>query len=292
MGFRNLSIESRCKCSYGGGYLVVTKSDSTARVHFSEIASIVFSTTKVYVSAHLMAELARHEIPVVFCDEKSLPIAESLPLHGAYNSYAKVCTQLEWKLTVKKRVWQRIVRDKIAMQASVLRPRCHPDAAKVLDGYISDVKSGDSDNREAVAAGVYFPVLFGDGFNRDLDCPTNAALNYGYTIVLSKVAREVAASGYLTQVGIHHRSEVNPWNLACDLMEPFRPYVDKVVCGLDFVNLDTKVKHRLIDIMSDDVTYEDGKYKLASVVKYYVKDCLDVLETARPVSEIRCYSIP
>lgn len=103
MGFRAICIESRCKCSYSGGYLVVTKSDMTARVHLSEISSLVFCTTQVFVSAYLLSELAKAKVPVVFSDEKCLPVAECLPMHGSYNSSERVARQFEWSLPSKKK---------------------------------------------------------------------------------------------------------------------------------------------------------------------------------------------
>ena len=291
MGFRAVCIESRCKCSYSGGYLVVTKTEATTRIHLSEIASITFCTTQAYVSAYLLSELAKAKIPVVFSDEKYLPVAECLPMHGAHNNSARIADQIEWSRPAKKRLWQRIVKDKILLQARVLELNDLSDAAKVLRGYAENVRSGDPDNREAVAAAVYFATMFGGPFNRDLDCPLNYSLDYGYSIILSKVAREVASRGYLTQIGIHHRGDLNPWNLACDLMEPFRPYIDVVIVRTNQDKFDTETRRQLIGIMSDSIRYDDGMYKLGSVIRYYVRDCLDVLEKKKDPSDVKCYEL-
>ena len=223
MGFRALCIESRSKCSYSSGYLVTFNGEQTRKIHLSEIDSVTFCTTEATVTAYLLSELAKAKIPVVFSDEKFLPVAECLPMHGAHNNSARVSDQLEWSLPNKKRLWQKVVQDKINLQGRVLEINGHKEEARTLRGYASAVRSGDPDNREAVAAALYFATLFGYPFNRDLECPLNASLDYGYSIILSKVAREVASRGYMTEVGIHHRGNLNPWNLACDLMEPFRP---------------------------------------------------------------------
>lgn len=291
MGFRNVVIESRCKCSYAGGYLVATRGDRTSKIHLSEIASLTFGTTQVFVSAYLLSELAKAKVPVMFCDEKYLPIAESLPLHAAYNDAGQIGRQLGWTEPSKKRVWQRVVRDKIRLQAKVLSVYGHEEQARVLMRHRDDVQSGDPTNREAVAAALYFSTLFGAPFKRDLECPLNNALDYGYTVILSKVAREVTSRGYLTQIGIHHRSELNSWNLACDLMEPFRPYIDIVIMRTDKDRFDVETRHQLNDITSDKVSFDDGLYKLGSVIGSYVQDCLDALNKKTSVAAIRCYEM-
>ena len=269
----------------------MTKSDVTTRIHLSEIASVTFCTTQVYVSAYLLSELAKAKIPVVFSDEKYLPVAECLPMHGAHNNSARIADQLEWTLPAKKRVWQRIVQDKIGLQARVLELYGDSSVAPVLRNYAATVRSGDPDNREAVAAAAYFSALFGAPFNRNLDCPLNYSLDYGYSVILSKVAREIASRGYLTQIGVHHRGSLNPWNLACDFMEPFRPYIDVVIIRTNKDTFDSETRRQLIGIMSDPITYGDGRYKLGSVISSYVRDCLDVLEKKKGPSEIKCYEI-
>lgn len=271
--------------------MVVTKSDGTTKIHLSEISSVIFCTTQVYVSAYLMSELAKAKIPVVFSDEKFLPVAESLPMRSAYNTSAHVADQIAWSEPAKKRLWQKVVQDKIALQARVLELNGHPGDAEVLRRYSEDVRSGDPDNREAVAAARYFQSLFGAPFNRDLDCPLNYSLDYGYTIMLSKVAREIAARGYMTQIGIHHRSELNPWNLASDLMEPFRPYIDIVIVRTDMNRFDSSTRRGLIDIMSDTVIFDGGNYKLGNVVAQYVEGCLAVLNKQMKIGDLKCYEL-
>ena len=238
-----------------------------------------------------MSELAKAKIPVVFSDDKHMPVAECLPMYGAYNCSAHISEQIGWTLPSKKRLWQKIVRDKITLQASVLAINGKEREASILRSYLPDVQSGDPSNREAAAAACYFTSLFGAPFTRDLDCPLNASLDYGYAIVLSRVAREIAARGYLSQIGIHHRGELNPWNLACDFMEPFRPYIDIVIVRTNKDVFDAETRHQLIDVMNDTVLYSDGQYKLGSVIKQYVKDCLDVLNRVKNSSEVECYKL-
>lgn len=291
MGFRSVCIESRCRCSYSGGYLVVTGEAATTKIHLSEIASLTFCTTQVYVSGYLMSELAKNKIPVVFSDEKCLPVAEALPLHGSHNCTARIESQMEWTVPAKKRLWQQVVRDKIGAQVQVLRAMDAVRAAHVLEEYADDVRSGDPTNREAAAASQYFSALFGPSFNRDQDSDLNASLNYGYSILLSKVSREIVARGYLTQCGINHRSDFNEWNFPCDLMEPFRPFVDITVIRSEIPCFNTQMRRLLLDIMNREVEYDDGVYKMGSVINRYVQDCFDALDRTIAFDDIKMYTI-
>lgn len=286
MSFRTIFIESQCRLSYKSGYLVVRKEDDTVKVHLSEISSIILQTMQVYISAYLLSELAKNKISLVTCDEKCNPIGEYLPLYGAHNVSGRISDQLLWGEPIKKRVWQRVVKDKIEHQAKFLLARDCPDASRTLMNLLGEVRSGDTTNREARAARIYFSTLFGANFSRDIDCPVNAALNYGYAILLSMVNREIVSRGYLTQCGICHRNEYNQFNLACDLMEPFRPLVDQLVGDNLAGEFDRDMRRVLGDMANLSLKYRDGTYHLGSVVSLYVQDCLNALNKKIAVDDI------
>lgn len=277
MAFRTLFIGSPCRLSYKSEYLVVRKEDSSVKVHLSEISTIVLQTQQVYISAYLMAELAKDKISLVVSDGKHNPVGQYLPLYGAHNVSKRISEQLAWGEPVKKRVWQHVVRDKIFQQARLLEDLERTNEAKKLYGIISEVRSGDTTNREAQAARIYFQGVFGQGFTREQETATNSALDYGYAILLSMVNREIVARGYLTQCGICHRSEYNQFNLACDLMEPFRPLVDRLVEAYVGNEFDRDDRLVLSDLANREVAYRDGTYRLGSVVSLYVQDCLNAL---------------
>lgn len=286
MAFRTIFIESQCRCSYQGGYLVVRKTDDTKKIHLSEISSIILQSTQVYVSAYLLAELAKCKISLVVADEKCNPIGQYLPLYGAHNASKRVAEQLSWGEPVKKRVWQHVVKEKIRQQARLLEEGGHTEVAKALYACRDEVRSGDTTNREAHAARLYFSALFGRGFSRDDDSPINAALNYGYAVILSMVNREIVSRGYLTQCGICHRNEYNQFNFSCDLMEPFRPIVDRLAGEYAQEFFDREVRLLLGDLGNRVVAYRGGSYRLHSVVSLYVQDCLGALNKNIAVSEI------
>ena len=286
MAFRTIFIESPCKLSYKSGYLVVRKEDDTAKVHLSEISTIVLQTMQVYISAYLMAELAKNKISLLVRDAQCNPVGQYLPLYGAHNTSKRIAEQLEWGEPIKKRVWQRVVRDKIREQARFLKERDYEREAQQLSQIVPEVRSGDTTNREAQAARLYFAALFGPDFSRESDIPINAALNYGYAVLLSLVNREITARGCITQVGICHRNEYNQFNLTCDLMEPFRPAVDRLVVDYLAADFDIDMRRVLGDLANTHVAYKEGSYRLGSVVSRYVQQCLNALNKRTTVEEI------
>lgn len=291
MAFRTVFIESPCRLSYKSGYLVVRKEDDTAKVHLSEISAIVLQTMQVFISAYLLAELARNKISLLVSDEQCNPVGQYLPLYGAHNTSKRIAEQMEWGEPIKKRVWQHVVRDKIREQARFLEERDYECEAKTLYGIIPEVRSGDVTNREAQAARLYFAALFGPSFSRDMSVSVNAALNYGYAVLLSMVNREVTSRGLITQVGICHRNEYNQFNLTCDLMEPFRPAVDRLVVDCLSGEFDSDMRRKLGDLANKGVMYRGGSYRLGSVVSQYVQQCVNALNKRIAVDDIEEFTL-
>lgn len=290
MGFRTLFIESPCRLSYKSGYLVVRMESDTAKYHLSEIASIMLHTRRAHVDAYLMGELAKSKISLVVTDEKHNPIGQYLPLYGAHNVSKRVNEQLAWGEPIKKRVWQRVVREKITQQASLLED-CDLPQSLILRSFVGEVKSGDTTNREAAAARVHFQALFGIDFIREHECAENAALDYGYAILLSAVNREIVSRGYLTQCGICHRNEYNQFNLACDFMEPFRPLVDRLVVERVGSDFDAESRKVLADVLNRFVRYREGDYRVSSVISLFVQDCLNALNKKISVDDIEGFEV-
>ena len=291
MGFRTVFIESQCRCSYKGGYMVVRREGGTARIHLSEVSMVILETMQVYISVYLLAEFAKHKIALVVSDEAHNPVGEYLPIYGAHNSSKRIQEQIAWSQPSKKRLWKKVVSDKIAGQEAVLRLGQLHKEADALKSYRQEVRSGDPTNREAAAASLYFPALYGEGFNRVLDIPLNASLNYGYAILLSRVSREIVSRGFFTQVGICHRNEYNPFNLSCDFMEPFRPIVDLAVAENSQSDFNAEMRKQLVDVMSMKIAYRGGSYRVGSVLSQYVQDCLNVLCKKIDINDIENFSI-
>ena len=150
--------------------------------------------------------------------------------------------------------------------------------SSLLEKYSKEISLSDSTNREGLAAKVYFNRMFGNGFARGDDDPINQALNYGYMVLLSYFNREIVASGYITQMGINHKNIFNDFNLSCDLMEPFRPLVDKAVLSFDNnVDLNSEKKTQLVDIFNQFVLYDEKKQTVSNCISLYCYNCFDFL---------------
>ena len=149
---------------------------------------------------------------------------------------------------------------------------------------------GDKTNREGLAAKVYFNALFGMDFNRNEDVPRNAALNYGYSLLLSVFNKEIIYNGYMTQIGLFHDNKLNPFNLASDLMEPYRILVDRIVYGSNWELFDSNEKRKMLSLLEQEITISGNKQVLTNAIRIYVRSVFDAL-CDRNVEEILYYSI-
>ena len=203
MSWRTVVLSSSAKLDYQLGYLVIRKED-TCRIHISEISMLIIESTSVSLTAALLNELTKKKVKVIFCDEKRNPSSELIPFYGSHDTSAKIREQIKWTDEQKADVWTKIVAEKIGKQAEVLREYGKKEA-DLLESYINEIEYDDATNREGHAAKVYFNALFGMDFSRTANNSINAALNYGYGIIVSAFSREIVSNGYLTQIGISHR---------------------------------------------------------------------------------------
>lgn len=230
-----------------------------ATVPIEDIGIMILDSPHITLTHALITELNDNNVAIISCDSKHLPYGLMLPMFAHHAFTEKMYQQLESSLPLKKNLWQQTVIAKISNQAAMLRSAGADDAK--MKYYMGLVKSGDPQNVEGRAAAFYWEKLFGANasFTRDRegDGP-NAMLNYGYAILLAIVARSLVASGLLPAVGIHHRNKYNPWCLASDIMEPFRPYVDKVVLQIASENpemdeLTPDIKKKLLQVPVVDI---------------------------------------
>lgn len=283
MSFRTVVINSRCKLEYSLNYLIY-RGEEEKRIHLSEIGTLIIQSTAVALTAVLLSELVERKIKVIFCDSKSNPQSELMAYDGCHNSTARILEQVHWDEAFNRLIWADIVREKITAQAKILAKYMHDDEAAMLMGYRNGIEPGDVTNREGHAAKVYFNAAFGKTFTRAEDSFSNACLNYGYSILLSAFNREINAYGCLTQLGIHHCGEYNPYNLSCDFMEPFRPIIDDYV--LSGALTETDFKSKLANIYNLNVSFEDKETRLEVAIRAYVQRLLGALHL-RDRSRIR-----
>ena len=277
MSWRTVVITKTAKLDYSMGYMVVRDVESTAKIHISEISVLVVESTAVSVTAALLNELINKKVKVMFCDDKYNPSFELTPYYGSHDCSLKLKRQISWNKTVKQFVWTQIVVEKIKNQAAVLDYYKLEQSSQLME-YIEEIELNDKTNREGHAAKVYFNALFGKGFSRSDDCPVNAALNYGYSIILSIFNREVAASGYLTQLGLFHDNMFNQYNLSCDLMEPFRPFVDLTVREMNPMKFDKEEKLQIYAMLSEEIRIDGRTQTFINAIKIYCKSIFAAIE--------------
>ena len=286
MSWRIIEVTGIAKLELRTGYMVIRKEETT-KVHLSEISTIIISSTQVSVTTSLLCELTRRKIKVIFCDETRNPISELIGYYGSHDSTIKIKQQMSWNKNTKGEIWTEIVSDKIRQQAYVLEAEGHSEHEK-LEEYVKQIEFYDATNREGHAAKVYFNALFGMDFTRTADNYINAALNYGYGILLSAFNREIVASGYLTQLGLFHDNQYNYFNFGSDLMEPFRPIIDQYVCE----NIPEKFEHEekieIVNLLNSSVYIDDKRQFVNNAIKIYCRSIFDALDK-NDVSLIKFY---
>ena len=277
MSFRTIVISKQSKLSYKNRFLVVKQEDDEKYIHLSEIDTIIVDSISTVITNYLLKELSDNKINIIFCDEKHNPFGEISSYYSRHNTSKQIKKQIAWKQKDKNLLWQKIIKNKILNQATLLKKiKCNK--YRMLLDYVDEIELGDKTNREGHAAKVYFNLLFGSNFIRHNDDNINSALNYGYAILLSTINKEVIANGYLTQLGINHKNEFNQFNLSCDLMEPFRVIIDNFVYFNKERELDTNYKMDIVNIFNQPYKFQNKSYSLKDVIKFYVKKTLDSVE--------------
>ena len=274
MSFRTVVITKQSKISYKNRFLVVKQESDEKYVHLSEIDTIIVDSMSVSISAYLLKELADNKINIIFCDDKHNPFGEMISYYSRHNTSKMIKEQIKWKVSDKDKLWAKIVKNKILNQATLLKKTMSPKYELILS-YVDEIVVGDKTNREGHAAKVYFNSLYGNNFIRNSDDQINAALNYGYAVLLSTINKEIINNGYLTQLGIHHKNEFNQFNLTCDLMEPFRVIIDNFVYYNQEREFDTLYKLDIVNILNKTFKYQKKNYTLKDIIKMFVKSTLE-----------------
>lgn len=229
-------------------------------ISIEDIGIVVLDNKQITITQGVIEKLLANNCALITCDDSHLPVGMMLPLSGNTTQNERFRNQIESSLPLKKQLWQQTIQAKIYNQAKVLKLIKGIDARNMF-AWINNVKSGDSENLEGRAAAYYWKTLFSniDNFTRERDgIFPNSLLNYGYAILRAIVARALVISGLLPTLGIHHHNRYNAYCLADDIMEPYRPYVDILVCELISENssiqtIDAEVKKKLLAIPTTEV---------------------------------------
>lgn len=264
-----------------------SEDDMVRTIPIEDLGVIILDNKQITITQGLMGALLENNCAVITCDSKKMPVGLILPLSGNTIQNERFRSQLDSSLPLRKQLWQQTIEAKIRNQAAVLRYVTGQEHRNMLK-WSDNVRSGDTDNMEARAAVYYWKTIFPDDpyFIRDReDEGSNALLNYGYAILRAVVARALVGAGLLPTLGIHHHNRYNAYCLADDIMEPYRPYVDKLVVEMlndgaeDRLNATNKV--RLLNIPVIEVMINDRRsplmiavsHTVSSLVKCFRGDC-------------------
>ena len=257
---RSLVFTSPAALSLKNAQLVITlkeQPDACRTVPIEELGVVLVDNPMVSLTIPLINALADENVALIFCDQKGMPNALTLSLHANASQGESYREQVSASETMKKALWKQIVEAKIRNQARLLSKL--GKRGELLKPLYMNVKSGDVDNKEGVAAKLYWAELFGKDFRRDRDLPgLNILLNYGYAVLRAATARALMASGLHPAFGLFHRNRGDAFPLADDVMEPYRPFVDEIVYKLvaeQTLSLDKTTKGSLISGLFCDVSF-------------------------------------
>lgn len=247
---------------------------------------IVLEGNRTLITTKLLSSLSQNNVGLVVCDDKYLPVGIYLP-YGQYHHYSKrVIKQANWTADLKGMIWQKVIEQKMNNQVDYAR-YSGVEASRLLlmEDLIKDLLVGDTSNREGHVAKVYFDSLYGKSFTRDDDNVINAAMNFGYAIVRSCMARIVVGNGLVTMLGIFHRNEFNSFNLVDDLMEPYRPLMDYwinefVITDQDYLSYESRLK--IIEFMNQKIMIQNKKMTIDNSMQEYVASFIESMEEHDP----------
>ena len=287
MGWRTVVVNTHSKLSYKNNHLIFKDAYQTEMIHLSEIDILLLETTDIVLSTMLVKRLVDENILLIFCDDKRLPTAMLMPYYARHDSSLQLSHQISWTEEVKCDVWTTIIAQKILNQSCYLGECVYFEKSQSIMDLYHDLEPFDPSNREGHSARIYFNTLFGNDFSREQDNDINAGLDYGYTLLLSMFAREVVVSGCMTQFGLKHANQFNQFNFASDIMEPFRPIVDRIVYE-NRNNSFIKIKRELFSMFSDTYLYNNKEMYLTNIVSDYTKKVIKALNNdGKGVPEFR-----
>lgn len=236
------------------------KQESVKTIPIEDVGVVILDNKQITITHGLIEALLANNCALITCDSRRMPVGLHLPLEGNTTQSERFQAQIDTSVPLKKQLWQQTIQAKIINQAYVLNT-CRNEIVKNMLAWAKDVKSGDSDNLEGRAAAYYWANMFPnvEDFRRAREgVPPNNLLNYGYAVLRAVIARALVASGLLPTLGIHHHNRYNAYCLADDIMEPYRPYVDKLVVeitdsGIDYQEISKEIKMKLLGIPVLDV---------------------------------------
>ncbi|MFO3701891.1 type II CRISPR-associated endonuclease Cas1 [Staphylococcus felis] len=278
MSFRTVIVTTEAKLSLRRNHLIV-KGEQVSQVSLNEISCLVIEHPNVSMTGHLINALSNHKIVTILCNSKHLPHTFFLSVYGHHRQSRLIAKQMDWSNERKNRLWQELIKHKILNQKQIIETFYGKDEADPFERYAKEVVLGDKTNREGHAAKVYFNKILEEGFHRGYDNAQNAALDYGYQVLLAILARTIVSKDYLTELGIKHKNEFNMYNLASDFMEIFRPLVDYYVLKNIKEEFETKEKRVILNILNKKLKIGPKQYYLVNAIEIYLDSLFKYLSS-------------
>lgn len=275
MAFRVVLIENEVAIKVKLNNLVITKNDKDIWIPLDDISMIVMDNLSTVITARLLCQLSEAGIGLMLCNQQHLPTG----YYSSYDNHSRSSKVIGYQIDKSRdyydSIWRQVVTAKIENQAKayVMLTDDEIGGQKIFE-FAENVTDGDQTNREAHAAKVYFNLLMGTSFSRgNEDILLNSGLDYGYAVLRGYIARVCVGYGLNTQLGIHHKSEYNRFNLVDDLMEPFRPLVDMIAYemmeGADYFMLEHR--RRLVGLLNMKMMYRNKKMYLCNALENYIE---------------------
>ena len=289
MAFRHLYITNSARINVENEQLKIIQ-DEIYTVPLCDISTIMLENSHSVLSVTALGELCENGVCMFVCNRKQLPNGIMIPFNSHHKQSKVLYQQLSLSKPFKKRVWQKIVKQKI-INESICLDQITKTQDKYMASLIDKVDSGDTKNIESISAAYYFRKLFSENFSRRTENHINAALNYTYALVRAHIARVLVLYGFIPSIGIFHHNELNNFNLADDFLEPYRGIVDIYV--LTYIDNDDKdltsgEKHMLYNIFNLPVQHEMGKFSLTSSVEAMVISFVKAINE----EDYNCLSLP
>lgn len=283
MGYRQVIIHKSEKLKFKDKQLVIDKEEGSYRVPLEDINYVLIEDSDTVVTSRLLAEFGKNSIALIICDEKFQPTSIMFPYNYHFKQLDVFSKQMEVTKEMKDELWKCVVKRKLENSLKVIEMTSKEEKViSKLSEYINEVRPGDETNREGLGAKIYFRSIFGSDFIRFHDGAINSALNYGYTIIASAIIRNISVFGLNSYLGIHHCSKINNFNLAYDLLEPYRCVVDKFVydnASEITEPLSFDFRKKLINLMNKEVIHNNKKYTIDYSIELVIKSYIKCFET-------------
>jgi CRISPR-associated protein Cas1 len=287
MSWRVVTLQNPAQLSLKNSQLVVVQGETMNTLPVEDLCAIVLDSPQITITSALLGYLQTHNVTLFTCDGKHHPNGVLFAFHQHSRLTEVAHVQQNCSLPLKKRLWQRLVQQKIINQAQSAKHVGKQEAFETLRQLVPRVESGDTKNLEAYAARFYWPQLFGPEFKRHGTCLVNGALNYGYAIVRGIICRALVAYGLLPCFGVHHKNDLNAFNLADDMIEPFRPMVDILVYDLtrnieESHQLSKTLRQQLLGIAIQECRIKKGVHVLHNVAEIMCQSLVTAMREKDP----------